>query len=205
MDAAKEALKSGNKAGESDDLVAQLEEKAEALEDWSLDSKEGIQKATKNMVTLCEEAGVDLPTEVNVKMEVGKIVAGNKSLSAAEMVKLIAEQYGFAEANAEVAEKKHAAISAICHHPSNGPIVEILTQFSNVYFKEGNTNAGISYKKVAQAVSQIDFEITADNAKGLGKGKTKVDGIGKTSAERIHEFVTTEKIQKLEDKLKEAA
>ena len=48
------------------------------------------------------------------------------------------------------------------------------------------------------------MEITADNALGLGKGKTKVDGIGKGSAEKMREFMTTGTIQKLEEK-REAA
>jgi poly [ADP-ribose] polymerase len=57
-----------------------------------------------------------------------------------------------------------------------------------------------TYKKVANAIEQLDFEVTEENALGLGKGKTKVDGIGKGSAEKIHEFLTTGNIEKLQDK-----
>lgn len=60
--------------------------------------------------------------------------------------------------------------------------------------------AGTTYKKVAAAIKDLDFEITPDNAKGLCKGKTKVEGIGKGSADKIFEFVTTGKIAKLEEK-----
>ena len=60
--------------------------------------------------------------------------------------------------------------------------------------------AGGTYKKVANAIKDLDYEITADNAKGLGKGKTKVDGIGKGSSEKIHEFLETGKMAKLEEK-----
>jgi poly [ADP-ribose] polymerase len=53
---------------------------------------------------------------------------------------------------------------------------------------------------VIAAVSKISFEITLDNAKGLGKGKTKVSNIGKGSADKIHEFLDTGTIGKLEEK-----
>ena len=46
----------------------------------------------------------------------------------------------------------------------------------------------------------MDYEITVDNAKGLGKGKTKLPGIGKGSADKIHEFFATGTIAKLEEK-----
>lgn len=49
-------------------------------------------------------------------------------------------------------------------------------------------------------MKDFDFEITVENAKGLGKGKTKVVGIGKGSAEKMHEFLSTGKIAKLEEK-----
>ena len=48
------------------------------------------------------------------------------------------------------------------------------------------------------------MEITADNALGLGKGKTKINGVGKSSAEKMSEFMKTGTIQKLEEK-REAA
>ena len=56
------------------------------------------------------------------------------------------------------------------------------------------------YQKAITALLSLDYEITGDNAKGLGKGKTKLPGIGKGSADKIHEFVTSGTIQKLEEK-----
>ena len=53
---------------------------------------------------------------------------------------------------------------------------------------------------MANAIKDLDYEVTAENAKGLGKGKTKVNGIGKGSAEKIHEFLETGKMAKLEEK-----
>ena len=66
--------------------------------------------------------------------------------------------------------------------------------------KESNANAGKTYDKVANTIRDLDFEITADNAKGLGKGKTKVPGIGKGSAEKIFDIITTGTTEKLEEK-----
>ena len=71
---------------------------------------------------------------------------------------------------------------------------------TNKAFSSSSSLAGGTYKKVANAIKDLDYEITADNAKGLGKGKTKVDGIGKGSSEKIHEFLETGKMAKLEEK-----
>ena len=57
---------------------------------------------------------------------------------------------------------------------------------------------------MAGVIKELDMEITADNALGLGKGKTKINGVGKSSAEKMSEFMKTGTIQKLEEK-REAA
>ena len=75
-----------------------------------------------------------------------------------------------------------------------------MKELGDYYFKEGNANAGGTYKKVIAAVSKLPFEITLDNAKGLGKGKSKVVNVGKGSAEKMHEFLETGTIGKLEEK-----
>jgi DNA polymerase/3'-5' exonuclease PolX len=56
------------------------------------------------------------------------------------------------------------------------------------------------YRKAITAISGLDYAITEDNAKGLGKGKTKLAGIGKGTADKIHEFFSTGTIQKLVEK-----
>ncbi len=199
MKEAAEALKSGSKvSGGDDSLVTSLEDKAKDL-DWDISAKEGKQKAVKDLIALCEQADVDLP-KTNAKMEIGTIVTGNQGLSASQVAKLIAQTYGFVKQNEQVAEKKAAAVEALCKNPANSEIVQVMLELSNCYFKEGNSNAGITYKKVSAAVAGLDFEITEENAKGLGKNKTKVENIGKGSADKIYEFVTTGKIEKLEEK-----
>ena len=67
-------------------------------------------------------------------------------------------------------------------------------------FLDGNSNAGASYTKVSNAIKDLELEITAENAMGLSRGKTKVPGIGKGSAEKMKEYMETGTIQKLEEK-----
>ena len=55
-------------------------------------------------------------------------------------------------------------------------------------------------KKVCTAIQGLDFEITEDNVMGLSKGKNKVANIGKSSAEKMKEFLSTGTMQKLEEK-----
>jgi DNA polymerase/3'-5' exonuclease PolX len=53
---------------------------------------------------------------------------------------------------------------------------------------------------VVNAIKGLELEITAENAMSLSKGKTKIPSIGKTSAERMKEYMETGTMQKLEEK-----
>ena len=64
----------------------------------------------------------------------------------------------------------------------------------------GNANAGSSYTRAVNALKDVEYEITADNALGLAKGDTKVKNIGKSSADKIKEFCQTGTMAKLEEK-----
>lgn len=75
-----------------------------------------------------------------------------------------------------------------------------MNEFAQLYSKESNSNAANTYRKVCAAVMGLTFEITADNAMALSRGKTKVAGIGKGSAEKIREFLESGTIAKLEEK-----
>lgn len=73
-------------------------------------------------------------------------------------------------------------------------------KFTYLNIIEKNSNAGISYRKAAAAVRDIEEEITADNALTFSKGKSKLPGIGKGTAEKMKEFAESGKIEKLEEK-----
>jgi hypothetical protein len=87
-----------------------------------------------------------------------------------------------------------------CGNPNNAALVAAFQELVTQYNKEQNYNAAATYRKVFQAIQSLDFEITKDNAMGLCKGKEKVSSIGKASAHKIFEFVTTGTITKLEEK-----
>lgn len=54
--------------------------------------------------------------------------------------------------------------------------------------------------KVTSAIKDMAQEITAENAMSFSKGKTKIPGIGKGSAEKMKEFMETGTMAKLEEK-----
>jgi len=181
-----------------------LLDKADEIE-WDLPSnanKPQIQAAVKALVGVLSADDVpklSIP-EGKETMGVGKIVLGSKGKSAKEVMQAIVERFGFAEDKAAAKEKRSAAMSSVCANAANAGLMEAFLELSNFYFKEKNANAGATYRKVANAIKDIKFEITEDNAKGLGKGKTKVANVGKSSADKMYEFVTTGTMVKLEEK-----
>ena len=98
------------------------------------------------------------------------------------------------------ANKTEDSTSSVCKNPRNESLYQAFSELAQLYQKEGNYNAKATYSRVAAAICLLDEEVTADNAKGMGKGKTKVPNIGKASADKMYEFVTTGKISKLEEK-----
>jgi poly [ADP-ribose] polymerase len=149
---------------------------------------------------------VDLPDDIgSAKMKVGEVIARNREKSAAELVPIIVQEFGFKESKVAKAAKKEAAMEIMVKEPKNLPLVAAFQELSELYFKEGNRNAGASYAKVVSALKELSYEVTEENAKGLGKGKTKVANIGKTSADRIFEFVCTGKMEKLIEKRADAS
>lgn len=125
---------------------------------------------------------------------------GNMDATPGEILELVVKEYGVASAKEEVKAKQKDALANSCSVAANAGIVQALQELGDMYFKDGNTNAGLTYKKAIAGITPLDFEITEDNAKGLGKGKTKIVGIGKGTADKIHEFCSTGVIQKLEEK-----
>lgn len=167
---------------------------------WELDSAPGLKSSAKAFVELCT-GKLDLPSDTKkATMEIGKLILLHKANSAVEFVKILADKFGFLKENEDAKQLKVKSISTACNHAGNGPLMLAMVELSDLYYKEKNTNTGNTYKKVAEAIKNLDFEVNSKNSKGLGKGKTKVAGIGKGSSEKMHEFVTTGKIEKLEEK-----
>ncbi len=169
-----EAMKEESKASGSDSdekLPGSMIEAADKLE-WDLSGKEKIKKATGDLTELClsEKSPIDLPSDrAKIKMNIGTLIVQNKNESASAVLKLIVEKYGFKKQNDEVAKNDEEQLAAMLTVKENVTVYMAIQELSNLYFKEKNSNAGITYKKVANAIKDLDFEITVDNAKGLGK------------------------------------
>jgi len=169
---------------------------------WNTSSSAGIKAAAAGLTELCcgESSPLDFPPKLKARRVIGKLILDHKTSSAEEILNIVALEFGFKAQKEAKAKEKSEAMKSTCLCPANAKIVEVLKELGDYYFKEGNANAGGTYKKVIAAVSKLPFEITLDNAKGLGKGKSKVVNVGKGSAEKMHEFLETGTIGKLEEK-----
>lgn len=143
---------------------------------------------------------VDIPANRNAKMEIGKLVIANQDKTPKEIMEAIFSKYSFADMKAEKSAAKEAAFEAACTNPKNAKLILAFKECSKYYFEEGNRNAGASYVKAISALTELEEEVTVDNAMSFSKNKTKLPGIGKKSAEKMLEFVTTGTFEKLEEK-----
>ena len=80
-----------------------------------------------------------------------------------------------------------------CEVESNRPLMEAFAELSTFEFKASQSMKGIAYKKVATAIGNCS-EVIVD-----GREAKKLDGIGKSSADKIDEFLQTGTIPKLEE------
>ena len=74
----------------------------------------------------------------------------------------------------------------------NVEIAALFTELADFEFKKGEKFKGAGYKKVAAAL------LTAEKVTS-GKEAQKLKGIGKSSGEKIQEFLDTGKVAKLEE------
>jgi hypothetical protein len=197
------------KSGGGDDNTQKLIKAVAKIVEWDLGNVVGLKAAVQELygiVSTSTDEKLDLPeSPKEAKTKIFEVVNTNRDKTAQEMIPLLIERFGFAQDKKKKAEKKQAAIAGMVGCAANAGILAALQELSELYFKEGNRNAGGTYTKAVNAIKDIQFEITEDNAKGLGKGKTKVANIGKGTAEKMHEFVTTGTIAKLEEKRGDAA
>jgi poly [ADP-ribose] polymerase len=151
--------------------------------------------------TTATSTKLDYPQdEKKAMMSVGKMILQNQDRSAVEMIKLLMLEFGIATKKEEAKARQKSAMANSCVVPDNAGIIQVFQELGDYYFKEGNTNAGLTYKKAITAISSLDYAITSENAKGLGKGKTKLAGIGKGTADKIYEYYATGTIEKLVEK-----
>jgi len=182
-----------------------LEQDAAKL-DWNLKSKQGIRTATEELMQLLRKHAVDIPADDGqAKQRIGPILAANRDQSPVQVVQAVVKEFGLATEKKAKAEKKQEVVSSMIQNPANAAMLTAFQELADLYYKEGNRNAGASYSNVVKAIQSMKFAVTEDNAMSLCKGKTKVEGIGKASAEKMLEFCQTGTIQKLEEKRADVA
>ena len=80
-----------------------------------------------------------------------------------------------------------------CRVPANAPLVGVLKELSSFAFRERDEVRGGAYNKAAAALRMHSVVITS------GKEAKKLDGIGKSIARTIDEFLDKGTVQMLED------
>merc|ERR1712060_401359 len=93
--------------------------------------------------------------------------------------------------------EKKGAVTALVSE--NQGLVDAFLEMSNLSFSFGEKFKGAAYKKSAAALAQVSKVIEEGDGKRFAKGKDKLAGVGKATGDKIEEYVTTGKMQKLED------
>lgn len=132
---------------------------------------------------------------------VGRVVVANSRVKcASEIMKLLVDEFGFAADQAKAAKASADAVKGVCKVAENAGCYQMLDEFSRLARKDGDFRKANAYKASSQAIASLSFAVTVDNALALGKaGKLKVAGIGKSTAEKLLEFVETGTVEKLEE------
>ena len=100
------------------------------------------------------------------------------------------------ELGVDATKKQKTESSTVAVVAANQKLVDIFMEMSKGLMKV-NRFKGIARKKAADAIAELDFEVT--DGIPLSKGKTKVAGIGKASAQDINTILETGTCPQLED------
>lgn len=175
---------------DDDATPAASEKKAKGLPEVPEEVRSGVtmqslRDVAEELVGRCRDRGVNVPTDAaTARQQLGPIC---RDLLTAE---------GTLDVRAALlaAEAAWGAKKAVdCECDANGDLAAVFLELSSWEFKKGAKMKGVAYKKVSAALAAHGDAITG------GKQAAALPGIGKSSAEKIDEFLATGKIQKLED------
>lgn len=127
---------------------SELLEAAEKLDwpDTSIPAQR--KKAVELMYEVCTTGSVkiDLPEDQKkAKQKIfGLFSTASGPLSATEVLESVVKEFGIAAAKAEAKAKQEKAIAAGCECAANAAVLQAFQELSELYFKAGNSNAGIS-------------------------------------------------------------
>lgn len=151
MEALKEITKkheenAGGATATSSDIPAEVVEAAKKLEWPDTSSMEGKKAAAQLMVDLCTDV-LDIPEDIKkANMGIGKIIVNNPDASATEILELVVKEYGIKQMKQDASANQKNAIKSSCACPANAPIVQVFKELGELYFKEGNANAGATVR-----------------------------------------------------------
>lgn len=127
---------------------SELIEAAEKL-DWP-DTSDPSQrkKACELMYEICTSGSVkiDLPEDQKkAKQKIfGLFSTASGALSATDVLKTVVKEFGIASFKAEAKAKQKEALAAGCNCAANAAVLQAFQELSELYFKAGNANAGLS-------------------------------------------------------------
>ncbi len=209
-----EAIKEANKAVD-ESKVADTESKiaatAEGLAEVDFTSREGMKEGAQRLLDACRELNVkDLgEDDMAARIKIGSFISqcmstGDNSINS--ILTAIVSKLGVEKTEEEQQAAADRAAGS-CTNAANGGMYAMLIELSGFYFKEGNANAGNTYKKAAAAISEVGWVLNAETIKGSQKkgGPYDINGVGKGTADKLAEFFKTGTCEKLEEKRANAA
>lgn len=135
---------SGGGAAGTSDIPDEVVEAAKKLEWPDTSTMEGKKAAAALMVDLCTDV-IDIPEDTKkASMGIGKLIVNNPEASAMNILELVVKEYGIKEMKAAASASQKGALESSCAYPGNAPIVQVFQELADLYFKEGNSNAGAS-------------------------------------------------------------
>jgi hypothetical protein len=75
------------------------------------------------------------------------MILSNPSASAVELVELVMKEFGVASVKEEAKARQKSAMENACVVPANAGIVQAFQELGDYYFKEGNSNAGLTVSR----------------------------------------------------------
>ena len=108
--------------------------------------------AAQTIVDLCTsgKTKVDLPQdEKKARMAIGKLILANMDVTCAEILELVVKEFGVASVKEEAKAKQKSAFAGSCNVAANAGIVQAFQELGDLYFKDGNSNAGLTVSVVS--------------------------------------------------------
>ncbi|KAG8465133.1 hypothetical protein KFE25_012496 [Diacronema lutheri] len=156
------------------------------------------QAAADRLVSVAREAGATLSADETT----ARIAAGTALNASRDEEGKPEPAKALRELLAKYPPKRTAKMEA--SHPANSTIVALLKEYADLMEKLGENVHGVNgTRKANVAIMALEYEITS--GKALAAAKTKVEGVGASTASKIDEILTTGTFAKLEEMRARAA